>query len=257
MLPDVERSTGLPGVCDMDRVRLCNVSSCSKVRVTDRLQVPPGSMAVSAALPKSPFFPSWTRLRLIVLPSGAAALPPTATEFDDWLGVVEAAPSPSDEAEVSPAAALPAEPTVPLALPGAVEPAPEATVEADAPPGAGPALPPAAHVPVPLTAANAMIETNANRRTDITHLLVHNKSPQTNDQVMQIYPPTNSNAISVFRDCRKGKAGILSLAGDANFTLMRALLRGCRVSVGTARFIDAARDVTSGEIGCSVSSQKA
>jgi hypothetical protein len=166
VLPDVERSTGLPGVCDMDRVRLCNVSLRSKVRVTDRLQVPPGSIAVSADRPKSPFFPSWTRLRLIVLPSGAAALPPTAIEFDDCVGVVEEAPSPSEEAEVSPADALPAEPTVPLVLPGLVEPAPEATVEAEAPPGVAPAPPPAQAPPL-LTVANAKIETNANRRTVI------------------------------------------------------------------------------------------
>ena len=33
---------------------------------------------------------------------------------DDWLGVVDWAPRPSEEAEVSPEAALPPEPTVPL-----------------------------------------------------------------------------------------------------------------------------------------------
>jgi hypothetical protein len=55
------------------------------------------------------------------------------SEEDDWLGVVDWAPRPSEEAEVSPEAALPPEPTVPLALPGLTDPAPVPTVEADPP----------------------------------------------------------------------------------------------------------------------------
>src|SRR5205085_11522148 len=58
-------------------------------------------------------------------------------EEEDWDGLVDSAPSPSEVAEVPPVAALPPEPTTPLALPGLTEAPPVPTVEA-----AAPALPP-------------------------------------------------------------------------------------------------------------------
>src|SRR5439155_23819760 len=81
-----------------------------------------------------------TPLRLIVRPLVAAALPPVLRLEDDWLGVVDSAPRPSEEADVPPVAALPLEPTTPLELSGVTEPAPVPIVDAD-PPGPA-ALPP-------------------------------------------------------------------------------------------------------------------
>jgi hypothetical protein len=80
-----------------------------------------------------------TPLWLIVFPLAVAALPPVPSEDDDWVGVVDLAPNPSEDADVSPAAALPPVPTVPLLLPGVTEPAPLPTVEAEAGPPAAPA----------------------------------------------------------------------------------------------------------------------
>src|SRR5829696_9193992 len=80
-------------------------------------------------------------------PLAVAALLPVPSEDEDWLGVVEVAPVPSEVAEVPPDAALPPDPIVPLLPVGVVEPAPLPTVEADIPvdvPG------PAALPPVPI-----------------------------------------------------------------------------------------------------------
>jgi hypothetical protein len=118
-----------------------------------------------------------TPVRLIVRPPVAAALPPVPIVAEDWLGVVDSAPSPSEDAEVPPAAALPPVPTTPLALSGAAEAAPVPTVEAAAPGTA--ALPPAAPAPLfcasPLAAepatSIAVSAAKANRLIVIVNLL--------------------------------------------------------------------------------------
>jgi hypothetical protein len=133
---------GPPGSCAIDLVRLVRSPLWTLVWVCDLLHTPPGSCAWSIDCPLRLLPFPCTPLRLIVRPLGAAALPPVPRVDDEVLGVVEVAPRPSEEAEVSPAAALPPEPTTPLALPGLSDPAPVPTVDAAAPGSA--ALPPAA-----------------------------------------------------------------------------------------------------------------
>jgi hypothetical protein len=106
----------------------------------------------------------WTLLRLITCPPFAlAALPPVPIAEDDSLGVVEVAPTPSDDAEVPPAAALPPEPIAPLLLLGVVEPAPVPTVEADIPEAA--LLPPVA--PAVLEPGDAAMAEPATKSAEI------------------------------------------------------------------------------------------
>ena len=100
--------------------------------VWDLLHTPPCWCAWFIDCPVIAFEPPCTPLWLITWPPFAlAALPPVPSAEDDWVGVVDSAPSPSEDAEVPPEAALPPEPTTPLALSGLTLAAPVPTVEAD------------------------------------------------------------------------------------------------------------------------------
>jgi hypothetical protein len=114
------------------------------------LKTPPLSWAWSIDCPVIALALPCTPLWLITWPPPAeAALPPVPSEEEDWVGVVDCAPSPSEEADVSPAAALPPVPTTPLLPLGDVEPAPVPMVDADAPPALpAPAAPPGAATPL-------------------------------------------------------------------------------------------------------------
>ena len=103
-MPVVDLTGGPPGWCAIDLVRLVRTPRRTCVWVCDLLHTPPGSWAWSIDCPLSAFAPPCTPLWLITWPDGAAALPPVLSEEDDWLGVVDSAPTPSEEAEVSPEA---------------------------------------------------------------------------------------------------------------------------------------------------------
>src|SRR5205823_1474964 len=109
-------------------------------------------------------------------PFALAALPPVPIAEDDWVGVVDSAPSPSEDAEVPPEAALPPEPTTPLALPGLTLAAPVPTVDADIPPAGACPCPPAWPCPCasPVAAEPA---TNSAAIALNAHRLVISRSP--------------------------------------------------------------------------------